>query len=601
MKKLSPAFLLLVFPVFVGAQSLDSTQQIKEVEVITDRLSTPFSQLSRSMTVITAEEIKQLPVQHISEILQLIPGVDLRQRGPQGVQADVGIRGGSFDQTLVLVNGIKMNDPQTGHHALNLMLMPEQIERIEILRGPGTRIYGPGAFAGAINIITKKPQKTGGMLQLGLGENGLYQGRLLVDYAKGKWQQQLGVGVQGSDGYRYNTDFSMGDVFYQSQYALKNGSWYTSLGYNRRNFGANAFYASEQARDQYEETATLFAATGLKISNKKGLENDIRLYFRQHQDDYFFVRQRPAVFHNHHTTRVAGLEWNAQIKSRYGHSGWGAELRQEGIVSKNLGEHQRRMLGLYAEHRWLLGRWKLNPGMYVNYNTDAGLRAYPGIDLGYALQADWWLYGNVGQSFRLPTYTDLYYVGPQNIGNPNLQPESAWNYELGSRFMRNRWSFSAAWFLRDADRVIEWARPLASSSWQALNLLAVQYLGIETELLWRGNGIIRQYSLAYTGISSSFTVLPGWESRYVLDQLQHQLVQRFSIALPYGLQLGSTSRWFQRQSGNGQWVFDAALSYQFKAYRLQLQANNLANEIYREIGTVDMPGRWLRATLRFDF
>jgi iron complex outermembrane receptor protein len=547
-------------------------------------------------------DIRQLPVQNLNELLAYIPGIDLRQRGPNGVQADVGIRGGSFDQTLILVNGVKMNDPQTGHHALNLMLTPDQIERIEVLKGPGTRIYGPGAFAGAINIVTRVATEREGMAAIQFGNYGLYQAQTALHIPVGNYRQSLQVSTSGSNGYRHNTDFSMGSLFYQSQLKMGKGEFYTMAGYNRRNFGANAFYASETARDQYEETATILGTVGYRFMKANLWNSDIRIYHRQHQDDYFFLRHNPGFFHNHHTTRVSGLEWNNQWNSRFGKSSVGSEWRREAIVSKNLGERERLLLGLSLDHRWLLGKLQVGAGTYFNHISDYGWRIYPGIDAAFEWRPNTLIYANVGQSFRLPTYTDLYYRSPTNIGNSQLQPEQAWTYEVGGRWLKQRFQLSAAWFLRDASRVIEWARPANGTTWQALNYVDVLFNGFEADFRWSNPaGYLKLVRLGYTGIHSNFGVVPGWESRYVLDNLRHQLTASGNVKLPLGIQGQLTARWFERQASTGQWLFDAGLTRYYRAFEARLLLSNLANVAYREVGTVVMPGRWtcLELTYRF--
>jgi len=584
------------------AQSTGDTLQLGAVEVNSNRIATPYSQVSRSVVLLERADIRQLPVQNLNELLAYVPGIDLRQRGPQGVQADIGIRGGSFDQTLILLNGVKMNDPQTGHHALNLMLTPDQIERIEILKGPGTRIYGPGAFAGAINIVTRTINQREGEVKLNKGEYGLYQAQAALHLPVGRWRQSLNLSVSGSDGYRHNTDFSMGSAFYQAQTALKKGELYTMAGFNRRNFGANAFYASETAKDQYEETATLFGTVGYRFLLGNTVSSDVRLYHRQHQDDYFFRRQDPGFFHNHHTTRVSGLEWNNQWNNRFGKSSVGTEWRREAIVSKNLGGRERQLFGLSLDHRWLFNKFQLGAGTYLNHISDYGWRLYPGLDIAYALIPNAMVFANVGQSFRLPTYTDLYYRGPSNVGNPSLQPESAWTYELGGRWLQRKIQLSGALFLRDANRVIEWARAENTQTWQALNYVDVMFRGVEADFRWSNpEGTIQLFRLGYTGIHSNFGVFEGWESRYVLDNLRHQLTAASTMKLPWNFQFQLTSRWFERQASTGQWLFDLGLTKRLFAFEAQLQVSNLLNQSYREIGTVLMPGRWIRAGLSYRF
>ena len=128
------------------------TLKLKEVVLSSDRLEIPLSQNSKTVQVFTANQIRQSGVTHVVDLLQQIAGVDIKRRGAGATQADLNIRGGTFDQTLLLIDGIKLDDGQTGHHTLNFLPPPQMIERIEIVKGPGSRAYGQNAFTGAINI-----------------------------------------------------------------------------------------------------------------------------------------------------------------------------------------------------------------------------------------------------------------------------------------------------------------------------------------------------------------------------------------------------------------------------------------------------------------
>lgn len=586
---------------FLHAQSAaDSSQQLPQVEVSSERIQTPFSQAARSLSLMTKQDIQQLPVQQLSEVLGFITGVDVRQRGPQGVQADVGIRGGSFDQTLVLLNGVKLSDPQTGHHLLNLVVTPEQIERIEVLKGPGTRIYGPNAFAGAINIITKTASVRSVSTHLSYGEYGLFQVNATAQLPIKALRQQLSVGVQGSDGYRYNTDFQSWHAFYEGQLQRGQNHFYSMAGYNQRAFGANGFYADEKFADQFEKTKTIFAAFGWKRTVRK-LKSDAHAYYRQHEDDYFFIRENPSFFHNHHISRVGGVEWKGSLSNQLGQVGLGAEWRTEHLVSSNLGDRQRQLAGFYVEQRISRKKWQWSPGIYLNGIEGFGWRAYPGLDVAYFPITGLNVYANVAQSFRLPTYTDLYYQSPVNLGNAQLKPEQAWTYELGSRYFFGPWLLSGAIFARDASRIIEWTRASSLDPWQANNFLEIFSRGAELELMYkRESGFIRQIRSGYTYIDAGFSLLNGLQSRYILENLRHQLVLVVVAQAPKGILVTATTRLFERVNQAERYALaDVQLSKSFGLHsQLYLQATNAFNTPYREIGTVPMPGRWLRMGLR---
>jgi len=579
----------------------DTIVNLAQVEIMAERLATPFSASSRSIQLLTRREISQLPAMQVAELLSYVPGLDIRQRGPQGVQADLSIRGGSFDQSLVLINGIKLSDPQTGHHLLNLVLQPEQIERIEILRGPGTRIYGPNAFSGTVNLIARNPDKKELAGTLSLGQFGLRRGDVTLSMPIGNWKQSISVGRSAGDGYRFNTDFKQQNYLYQSSWKSGDATWRTLAGYNDKAFGANGFYANENAKDQYEETRTLMGAVSMQLDKKWGQLN-AQAYHRQHRDIYLFLRQNPAFYRNEHHTRVSAAEANLQFRNPWGKGAVGAELRREEIVSNNLGNHTRNHIGLYLEQRFTLGRWLLTPGIFHHYMSDYGLKLYPGMDLSFHLKAGPSFFANVARSFRVPTYTDLFYVGPANHGNPDLLPESAWTWELGGRWLGKRWQGAASFFQRDASRIIEWVRNAPQSKWRPENYLGVNTRGFEASLTFAPEGrwlSSMQVNLAWLNMDPNLP--PGFQSRYLLENLTFQSSVLLYLRLPGEISLTPAFRLFRRASQEAPvFLLDAQVSRPLgKSLTIFLVASNLFDAVYREIGTVPMPGRWLRGGLRF--
>lgn len=230
----------------------DTSRLLQDVVIHSNRIQTGFDQTASSVIVILAADIKQSAALSVPDLLHYYAGVDIRQRGANGVQADASIRGSTFDQVLILINGIKISDPQTGHHSLNLPVDIENIERIEILKGPSARIYGQNAFAGAINIITKSPDDSYIKVQAQAGAYGLGGIRLAASMAKEKVKQYISASRDFSDGYQYNTDYVISNLFYQSEVPTTVGKVNVMGGFTDRSFGANGFYASPANMDQYE-------------------------------------------------------------------------------------------------------------------------------------------------------------------------------------------------------------------------------------------------------------------------------------------------------------------------------------------------------------
>ena len=177
---------MLCLLVLVGINyTLFSQEEMPEelldsIVITSARIELPFKENSRTIDIISRADIKQSAATNITDLLQQVAGIDMRRRGVNGMQADLYIRGGSFDQTLLLIDGIKVEDAQTGHHTMNMALPIEVIERIEIIKGPAARVFGQNAFTGAINIVTKNNAKNVNVIGFQVGSYGQQSGTATV-------------------------------------------------------------------------------------------------------------------------------------------------------------------------------------------------------------------------------------------------------------------------------------------------------------------------------------------------------------------------------------------------------------------------------------
>jgi vitamin B12 transporter len=593
----------LVWVSLLHAQQADTVKmgQLPDVTVSANRIDIPFSETSRSIQVISRAQIEAAPVQSVAQLLQFVAGVDVRQRGAHGVQADVSIRGGTFDQTLVLINGIKMNDPQTGHHSMNLPVDLDQIERIEILKGPAARVFGQNAFAGAINIITRTPDEAYAQFQLLGGSNQLGGLRISVSLPKSNFKQYFSAGKDFSQGYRHNTDYDINQCFYQASFKYVNSELHLLAGYSEREFGANGFYASPAATEQYEEVQTSLVALELR-HKKRGFQIKPRVYWRRNQDEYIFVRRNPSIYRNLHIGNTVGFEVNSSYKSRTGTSGFGIDLQQVGLRSNILGNHERQVATTFLEHRFSWGRLDVTPGILFNYFSDFGANLLPGIDAGLRLSDAWALYGNAGYTYRVPTFTDLYYEDPNNLGNPDLVAESAFSYELGLRYQHQGLRVQGSAFQRDGRDLIDWRRDADNLPWQPLNVGFLSIRGAEIHLDWYLPAMLGEQSalqrlhLGYTHIQANLGEGDGAPplSRYVLENLRHQFIASLEYRILKKLYHTVAYRYTDRVSLDDYQLVDTRLQWRNKALGYFVEANNLFNSEYTETNLVPMPGRWVR-------
>lgn len=596
--------LLLLLPVIwlPAQQDTVTGYDLPDVVIRENRLQAPFSEVSRTVNVITSDQIRNLPVRSTNELLSYVAGIDVRQRGAHGVQADVSIRGGTFDQTLVMINGVKLNDPQTGHHLMNLPVDLENIQRIEVIKGPGARIYGQNAFSGAINIVTKNPEERFVKVGLQGGEYTLGGGRLAVSFPQGDFRQYFSVSKDFSEGYRYNTDYDITNFFYQNTYERNGHELSLLAGHTEREFGANGFYASPSFTDQYEEVQTSLVSLQYRRRLNKW-ELTPRLSWRRNQDEYIFVRSNPSLYRNLHIGNVLALEVNASHRNALGVTGIGAEVSRVDLNSTNLGNRERTTATLFFEHRLALwdGRLDLTPGFSFNYFSDFGTRFFPGIDAGLRIDEHLKLYANAGYTYRVPTFTDLYYEDPANLGNPDLEPEEAFTYEAGAKYLLPGLSLQLSYFHRSGYNLIDWTRAADTLPWQPVNLNELITRGVEfsAEVFFpvlQGPGAwLQRLRLGYTYIDADLQENEAVQSRYVLENLDHQLVAGLDYRIGRRLFHNFTFRYVSRVTLDDYRLVDSKLTYREPRWEVFVSATNLFDVEYTETNLVPMPGRWLTA------
>lgn len=587
--------LLIVLPV-VAQQ--DTTRLLNEVPVFANRIQTGFNETSASVIVVNAAQLQHTPAISVADALHYFAGVDMRQRGVNGVQADASIRGSTFDQVLILINGIKISDMQTGHHSMNLPIDMDNVERIEILKGPAARVFGQNAFAGAINIITKNPEETFVKLQAVAGENGLGGGRLSASLYENGVGHYLSASRDFSDGYKYNTDYVISNYFYQAGWQNNVGKFSLLAGLTDRSFGANGFYASAAFQDQYESVQTSLTALSLQTNPREHIRVDHRLYWRRNQDEYIFNKNNPTAYRNLHTNNTVGYEVNASINSKTGITGMGIDVNHLKLTSNNLGDHNRTVATLFLEHRFefMNKRFDVTPGVQLNHYSDFGTNVFPGIDVGYVLTSKVKAYANWGYTYRVPSYTDLYYSDPANDGNPDLQPEYAVSYEAGLKLLNiTGLTAQASYFVRNGNRIIDWTKENDADPWRPDNLIGVDMRGVDMNISYAFPKInfLHRLNVGYTYIDAE-KQQDATFSRYALENLNHQVVG--SLTLRFGKQIFASYyfRYVDRASMDDYMLSDLRFNWNNNSWSVFADVTNMFNQPYQETNLVVMPGRWAK-------
>ncbi len=572
------------------------------VIVSSSRAPLSLKDIARDVTVIENDEISKAPVSTVEDLLSYASGLDIRQRGPNGVQGDISIRGGSFEQTLILIDGIKVSDPQTGHHNLDLPVSLAEIERIEILKGSASKLYGPNAMSGVINIITKKNEKLTGSIDASVGDFGLYNNTLTLSLPLEKFTQGVSFSKQASDGYGTGNEYDISKMSYSSSLKLENTGIDFSARYIDKEFGAYKFY-SDRFPDEWENTETILLNSSINFVINS-IKNAMRLNWRRHNDDFILDRSRPEWYRNQHTTDQYGLELQSSFNTSYGTTVIGLELAKEELEGNSLGDHKRNRTGVFVEHSQVLSNVTIVPGFSFYKYTDYDWEYYPGLDIGYQINSEIRMYGSMGKSFRIPTYTELYYISPANIGNPDLKPEEAWTYEIGGKWSKEKFIFDLAYFVREGENLIDWSRKDTESIWQVRNISELTTSGIELELsafpatIWDFD-YISKVALSYSYLNADYNSR-DYESKYVLDHLEHKLVLKADLRYNNSINQTLCGRYQKRFEGDSYTIVDSRLSYTYNSLRLFFDITNIFDQNYIEVGSIKMPGRWVKVGMSLD-
>ncbi len=618
-------------------------RDLDEMVVSSRRIPVRHSETQRSVQIVTRQQIAESAARDLASVLATVRSVDIRHRGTFGMQSDLGIRGGTFDQSLVLLNGINMTDPQTGHHNLNLPVDLMSIERIEVLHGPAARIFGPNAFSGAVNIITSEPGDSRMNLSLTGGQHRFGHAGASAGFRSGPVSHHVSLSGMTSNGYIENTDFQTGNLFYRSRMGWEAGRLDLQAGYQEKAFGANSFY-TPRFPDQYEHTRTGFLS--LRWLPEGRLRLTPAVYWRRHHDRFELFRHNAPDWyagHNYHRTDIAGLTVNWAHSSTFGNFSAGIDLRHEYILSNVLGRplssprpvpsrltrnaaeythsYSRTGMSFMAEHTVTIGSVSLSGGalLFSSTDLDTPVTLFPGLDAAWQLTGVLRWYATVNRTLRLPTFTDLFYSGPDNLGNPDLQPEEAVSLETGFKLQGNTWHADIAVFQRRGVNMIDWVRRPDEDIWRSENLTKVNVTGFETGIT---------FALAQAALSVQYTYLHSGKqsgeflSNYALDHLTHKI--DLTLGLPLHLPLPllrhggfrTNLTWQDRSGGylhyeddaftgirsfEPFWMADARIFFDNGPSRVFAEASNLLNTRYVNIGNVPQPGRWVRAGMEIRF
>jgi vitamin B12 transporter len=473
------------------------------------------------------------------------------------------------------------------------------IERVEIIKGPAARIFGQNAFNGAINIVTKDLEGEKRTVHMKLNElsYGSFEQKnisLSTKITAENIKSLISYSGNRSDGYRHNTDFKRNNYFVKTSFNTNKSPVNIIASFNENKFGANGFYASPSATEQYEETQASLLGVSTTINSEK-LSITPRLYWRRGQDEYIYIRDNPSVYRNLHKTNKVSAELSGSYFSNAGVTGFGLDLSTVNISSNNLGEHNRTTVNLFADHTFKLFDQKLvvSPGIALSYFSDMSFHSFPGIDLGYNVSSNFKLYSNIGKTYRIPTYTDLYYSDRTTVGNENLNPESATSTEFGLKYSTSNFKFSTALFNRNAKNIIDYVKQSEDDLWKAVNIGSLSTSGFELDMSYRFKSSYslsndNSISIGYTNIKDDNYVSDINFSKYSLNSLKHHFISKFNLIYIKNINHSIIYKYAERSDKSNYSVLDSKIMYKKGLF---IYLNNILDQVYSETNLVPMPGR----------
>lgn len=616
------AALLLVLPAGAGAEEPADEPKPVEAEVAVVASHTGVEAAASTVAVLTREEIERIPARSLAELLRYLPSVDVRRRGPEGVQADVSLRGADYNGTLVLVDGEPVNDPQTNHHTLNLDVPSDAIERIEILYGAASALYGSEAVGGVVHVVTRGGVLGGDRAQVegryAHGSHSLDAGSLRVATRAG---DAVTVSVDASrsesSGFRDDREHSVGALRAAVRVDTALGPVTLAGGAASREFGAYAFYGT-RFPNQYEETRTRSLRLSAELDLGAGWTLAPSASIRNHRDDFVLERTDPSFYRNLHETDRTTFRLVARRTFLGGTLALGGEAGRDTIDSTSLGDRSRPREAFFAE----LGRpfsvaspssGGFRAGLRVDRYDGFGSRLSPQLAAWAALGGSARARVSVGTAFRVPTFTELYYEDPQTAGNPDLDPETATNVEAGLSWGAGPVTFDAAVFHRHGTDLIDFVRSSPSEPWRATNLRTVDTLGLEATVALDparlGRSPLTRLSLHAAFYSADLEELRAaagaTEGRYVLDPLRTRWDLVAGARLPFRVDALARLSFFDRPSfEDAVLLLDARLGHALlegNLLELYLEGDNLGDVSYEEVPGVPLPGRTLALGLRLAF
>jgi outer membrane cobalamin receptor len=573
--------------------STQSTPQSSTIQVITTAEPLPLAESDRSVETLLPREASS-GTDSVVDLLRSDSSLNVQARGAEGVQADLSIRGTTFEQSLVLVNGFRVNDPETGHLNLDIPVPLDAITRVDVLHGSGSTFYGSDAIGGAVNLLTGQPAPGLTLVaRSGAGSYGSLENHLRAAYSSGPFAEQITASRDQSDGFAYDRNYASNATASETWLKSRPGTTDILLAASDRPYGANNFYG---IYPEWERTKAWLAS----IQQQLGARTAASFGYTRHTDEFVLIVNQPSIYENNHvTTSYEGALRRADPLGRNATLSYGLEEAGDTIHSNSLGQHARNQGAGYANLTLTsLRRFSLSLGAREEVLSSQGSVFSPSVAAAFMLSKTVRLRVSAGHGFRQPTYVDLYYSDPATIGNPSLKPETSWSYEGGGDWTptNGRLRFSAVGYRLNQSNVIDYVKPLPltlGEQYQAINIPTLDITGAEASLHVRLKGT-QQLDFSYTA-NHSANLPAGYLSEYAFNFAAQNAIFAWTGQLPgtWGHQITAHTQVeiVQKTTQTAYPLWDFDLTRNTGAIRPYLRLLNLANTGYTEIPFVPMQGR----------
>lgn len=608
-----------------ASRDTDGAIKIGEVDIVGDAIA-PVPSILTPVKLFTRTDETSSPLQTIEAALSVSPSVDVRQRGGKGVQADIQVRGASFDQTMIMLNGINFTDVRTGHQTHSLPIDLDCVSSISLIEG----ITATGAFSGAVNIVTAPAMPEYISARLEAGAYGYMYANLSGAVKKSGFTLFGASSFRKSDGYAENTGFVNYNAFVRGTYhSRKCGVFDMQIGYQNRSFGANGFYSLAYP-DQYEHTSTIISSLRWCATLHDNLSASISAAYRKNYDRFELIRDEPSeVPFNYHNTDNFSAEIWLSCLSVAGKSTIGGNFGYNHIFSTVLGEplgrpHRgvcgnrgveyekggmRTVGDIWLRHSKTSGKFRIGGSAGVSLSS-YGADAICSAEVAYAPLEALSLAASFSRSNRLPTFTDLYYTAKGYVANPDLKPEDAMTYRFSMTYRQGSFSVTASPYYRQGRNIIDWVKTSAEADWRSMQITSLNTAGVEASAGYASeSGVLREAELSYSYITTDKGD-NGYISKYALDYLKHKGVARITVSPGGGFSISATASVNKR---NGNYaaadktvkeydlyaLLDLRFSWSRKAVSMYIDAENVTNTLYFCYGGLKMPGVWVSGGIKY--